>query len=723
MVLLVNPNTPVVASHGNITSPWGSYTVLSPLATIRCNSNWNTYSALLDTMTGVHRLAFYWFNQSTGAQAFSGAPASVDDVRIEQVGCPRPTNVRATSVSVTMVDLEWNGPDTGKYRVHCRAIDGSATFVDSVYTNRAHFSGLAPGTQYSVQVRRLCSATDSSTLSPAASFITPLCTGGYEDTIGDVYSTTTSSYFPLATNYRYSYTQQIVRSSELSGAGEIAAINFRYYYSTGITSKINCTIYMGHTSMSSFSSTSDFVAPDSLQVVYVGRLNASQGWNRIILQDPFTYNGIDNIVIAIDDNSNASLTSSYAYYISSTPATQSLCFYSSTVNPNPSSRATLDAFTGTKNVYATRNQMILEVCPQNPCASPQLRTPMVRTNNVTLRWRNTSDRYDFSYRRATTTSWIVDALPLTDTVHVLTALSPMTDYVYRVRQYCDSTGVSNWSYGRFNTGDLPCLPPETVSVVSVTNTRVKIRWSTDENNVSYNLHVFNSVFDRVISCYVNTGNCSGLEAGRTYYAAVQTTCSGTDVPSEWSDTISFVTDVCPDVSNVVVSDVQGNSAVIDWTEGGRAEQWEIQFGEWGFGQGYGTSVIVDSHPYTLTNLIGSTTYDVYVRAICGSNFVSEHWSQGASFTTLYSSIGSVTDDARVRLFPNPTSADVELMLPTTTDAVKVEVLDVTGRVCQRHTLQANTERFVIPASLLSQGTYFVRITGGDINAVKKLIVR
>ena len=726
MVFFANPNIPVEASNANITSPWGDYTVLSPLVTIRCNANWNTYTVQLDTMTGVHRLVFFWFNQATGSQSpFIGAPASIDDVSITQVGCPRPTDVRTTAVSVTMADLDWNGPANATYRVHCRAVDGSAVFIDSVNTNMVHFSGLSPATRYSVQVRRLCSNTDSSLFSQACIFTTPLCTGGFTNLIGDSNSTTTSSYLPFCNSatYRYSYSQQIVRSNEISGSGEISAINFKYAGSSAITSKINCTIYMGHTSLSSFANDSSFVAPDSMQIVYVGRINATQGWNRIILHEPFPYNGVDNLVIAVDDNSNVTLSTSYTFYTSASSSTQGICFYSSTENPDPTSRATLNAFRGTRNVYGLRNVMELEICPPNLCPSPILRKPQVRTNSVTLRWRNTSDRYDFSYRRATTTSWIVDGLTLTDTVHVLTGLSPMTDYVYRVRKYCDSTGVSNWAYGRFNTGDLPCLPPETITIVSVTNTKVKLRWSTDENNIGYKLHVFNSVFDREISTYGASGTCNGLEAGVTYYAAVQTTCSGIDEPSEWSDTISFVTDVCPDVSNVTVSDVQGNTAVVDWTEGGRAEQWEIQYGTWGFGQGYGISVIADSHPFTLTGLVGSSTYDIYVRAICGTNFVSEHWAAGPTFTTLYSAIGSVVDDTRVRLYPNPTSADVELMIPAATDAVMVEVVDVTGRVCQRHTLQANTERFVIPASQLAQGTYFVRITGGDLNAVKKLIVR
>jgi hypothetical protein len=83
----------------------------------------------------------------------------------------------------------------------------------------------------------------------------------------------------------------------------------------------------------------------------------------------------------------------------------------------------------------------------------------------------------------------------------------------------------------------------------------------------------------------------------------------------------------------------------------------------------------------------------------------------------------VVDDTRVRLYPNPTSADVELQLPVTTSEVKVEVMDVSGRVQLTNLLPVGTEKVTLATSQLAQGAYYVRIVGGDINAVKKLIVK
>ena len=46
-----------------------------------------------------------------------------------------------------------------------------------------------------------------------------------------------------------------------------------------------------------------------------------------------------------------------------------------------------------------------------------------------------------------------------------------------------------------------------------------------------------------------------------------------------------------------------------------------------------------------------------------------------------------------------------------------------GRVKLTQTLPQGTESALLATSQLSQGAYYVRIVGGDINTVKKLVVR
>ena len=727
MVFLVDPNVEVLPSSLNLETPWGNVQDMTYLAFVRLSTNWNTYSAILDTLTGVHRLAFYWFNQNTASLegTFVGGPGAVDDIRINYISCPRPAGVRATHVSMASAQVTWHGPDYGDYRVTCRTPSGNIIANQLVHTNSISFTGLNPSTTYNVYVRRLCSPTDSSQLSLAGSFTTLICNDGYLDTIGSTASTTTSYNLPVSNYYNYSYSQQILTPDELSGSGEISAISFRYAGSSAMTAKTNCTIYMGHTSLSSFASQSDFVDPATLQVVYTGSLNCQPGWNRFILEFPFLYNGTSNLVIAIDDNSGGYNTSSYTFYVSPCSGTRSFTMYSDSNNPDASSADNLALFSGNHELMAMRTQMIIETCPPNSCPTPIVREPIIRSNSVTLRWRNTSDAYQVGYRRAITSSWITAGANLTDTFFVIRNIQPNTDYVYRVRQYCDSTGVSNWYVGSFNTADIPCLSPSGLEVTALTNRSASFNWTPEENNLSYRLHVFNSSYDRVINRYVHSGTVNDLEANVTYYAAVQASCQGFDEPSAWSDTIRFTTDFCPSVTNLTYSDLQGNSVVLDWTEGGRASQWEIQYGMMGFSAGTGTSITVDHHPYTLTGLTGETEYDIYVRAICGDNFYSEHWSNKVSIETPYSGLSSVADDSRLQLHPNPASASVTVTLTGVQGRAIIEVMDVTGRRLRQQEIADATAQpnYLIDLTSLPAGSYFVRVTGDSITALRKLIVK
>lgn len=75
------------------------------------------------------------------------------------------------------------------------------------------------------------------------------------------------------------------------------------------------------------------------------------------------------------------------------------------------------------------------------------------------------------------------------------------------------------------------------------------------------------------------------------------------------------------------------TADLSWTNGSTpATQWEIEYGLQGFAQGSGTSVIATSNPYTLTGLAAGTSYEYYIRAICGAGDSSIWEGVGAFFT-------------------------------------------------------------------------------------------
>ncbi|GAB4295401.1 MAG: hypothetical protein Kow0068_20030 [Marinilabiliales bacterium] len=111
-----------------------------------------------------------------------------------------------------------------------------------------------------------------------------------------------------------------------------------------------------------------------------------------------------------------------------------------------------------------------------------------------------------------------------------------------------------------------------------------------------------------------------------------------------SFTASCTPPSCPAPFNLSASNMTTTSADLDWTPGGSETEWEIEYGPTGYSTG-GTSVSVTAHPYTLTGLNVGTTYDYYVRAICGAGDTSI-WEGPYTFNTqcdVISTFGWVDD--------------------------------------------------------------------------------
>ena len=90
---------------------------------------------------------------------------------------------------------------------------------------------------------------------------------------------------------------------------------------------------------------------------------------------------------------------------------------------------------------------------------------------------------------------------------------------------------------------------------------------------------------------------------------------------------------CPAPSALTASNITSSSADLGWTENGTATSWEVEWGTSAFTPGTGTAVITGTNPHALTGLTANSSYDFYVRAICGLGDTSA-WAGPISFTTL-----------------------------------------------------------------------------------------
>ena len=157
--------------------------------------------------------------------------------------------------------------------------------------------------------------------------------------------TTTTSYFPIYSCYNYSYSQQIYLAGEISDAGGgIGPITkIRFFYSSGGTSYStwsDWTIYLGNTSKSVFSSTTDWIPLAELTEVFSGNIPTpvAGDWIEITLPTSFNYTG-GNLVVAVDENSASySCTAAWRSYNAGT--NRGIMYYDDNTNPNPASPPT-----------------------------------------------------------------------------------------------------------------------------------------------------------------------------------------------------------------------------------------------------------------------------------------------------------------------------------------------------------------------------------------------
>jgi len=83
---------------------------------------------------------------------------------------------------------------------------------------------------------------------------------------------------------------------------------------------------------------------------------------------------------------------------------------------------------------------------------------------------------------------------------------------------------------------------------------------------------------------------------------------------------------CVVPNSPTATNLTNTTADLDWNEVNAATQWEIEYGLSGFSFGNGTRQVVNAKPYTLTGLTTYSSYEYYVRSICGSGDTSR-WTQ------------------------------------------------------------------------------------------------
>ena len=448
-------------------------------------TNFESFTVPLpNAYTDVVYLAFY-APQSITSYVY------LDEVVLKEATCSSPSDLEVSNVAGTSALVSWTEApiNVTDYTLEYTEA-GQNAWTPMVVTGSSQIlTGLMPQTSYDVILYSNC--TDGITDTLTGNFSTTCLAGGPVTIAG---GTTTNYYLPVNNLYNYTYSQQIYLSSEMNGPADIRSISFQYAYSTAMTDKNSVNIYLGHTTQNAFTSTSNYIPLSNLSLVYSGNLNCSQGWNTFVLDSVFHYNGTDNLVLAVDDNSGDYNSSSYTFYVHSTSGNyRSLYYYNDSNNPDPSNPT---AVTTTSSYSSGNRSNVIFGIPCDSlatCIAPNIYDYSTNSESITLSWApgDNETNWELQYKALGDSTWTTE-MNVTSPYTIMN-LNSSTEYVVQLRSDCGSE-YSDWTSILAKTTCSEVLLPYTQDFESATGSSYAcfVDCWTRGTNYSYNYPYVNT---------------------------------------------------------------------------------------------------------------------------------------------------------------------------------------------------------------------------------------
>lgn len=292
--------------------------------------------------------------------------------------------------------------------------------------------------------------------------------------------TSTNQFYPIYTYYGYNYSQSTYLATEIVSAGAIPgtpgyissiSYNITTYLSDFSTYCKDWDIYMGNTSKTTFSGTTDWVPLSGLTKVYSGTVTPTgTGWVKITFTTPFYWNGTSNLVVGVDENTPGYTSGSgWRWQQTTRTGTRSISYYSDPTNPNPATPPTANTtYAGTPNIKLDYTAAIpcsgvttggsTAVTPTTICPGGSV------TLSVTGGSTGTGLVYAWESGPSITGPWTT----ITGTTATLTVTPPSGTTFYRRKITCTSTSSSAYSTPISILSPLPLSPPYTETFESAT---------------------------------------------------------------------------------------------------------------------------------------------------------------------------------------------------------------------------------------------------------------
>ncbi len=665
-------------SYSSLPSGW---TALDGGSKLNLSSTWQNHSEVFTVNTAsAYYILFYWHNDGSMGTNPAGA---IDNVQVTRLTCPAPHNDTLTSATTNTISFSWTPAGSeSSWEVTfdgVTTIETSTTFVAT---------GLDANTAYNVTVRAICAPGDTSFA----------LNGSFRTTCGDI------TTFPWIEDFE---TAGVLECWSQEGDASWTIGTGDYSTSTGShsgtnnakitnTSSGNITklitpvlaLTPGSPATLSFWHVQRAWAGDQDSLVVYYRSSMTDSWHRLM--------GFQNEI------------SSWTKDSVDLPGTSSTYQLAFEMHDEYGYGVAIDDITVDGSGAGSG------------CTAPTIANVTEDVETITVSF-SALGTVDAAIVAGAATTAPTDYVTASGNSHTFSGLQPSTLYTVFLRQHCTDSTVSDWATTTATTLDLGCVPPTGLTIQGTGYTSVILGWTRGNEELAWQVHVFNSTFDSIYTVSTNPVVISGLIPAVTYNASIRALCgANNDLPGEWgADTVTFTTDICPDVEGLVISNITAHSADASWnaTTGvsGYSVLWFMDDAEQG-------NTTVTNPTYHLDNLEAEMPYRVLVKNICAEGAMSEHWTS-AEFNTLANGSEGI-DDAGGNAFvlhPNPASTAVTVSLIGFAGETTVQIVDINGRIVSES--RTSGTELTVDLTSMASGAYIVRVTSSDATAVRRLIVR
>ena len=580
--------------------------------------------------TGSYTLTF------TGKGYYVGSKTASFTVETPPNSYEIPTGLTCTKTTATTATLSWTENGTATQWEIC--LNGDTINLVTATTSPFRLTHLTKDATYTAKVRAAGDGGEHGDWSDSISFVASdkryLGTG----------TATGDNTVPIYSYSKHAISEQIYTKDELGPAGFIQSIDF---FSTNYFLNLtrNLDIYLAHTTKSKFANRSDWATITASDLVFSGEVDFEKdAWTTIDLQTPFAYNGENNVVLVVDDNTGSTRSDYSTFYVYDAPA---MALYTYKYYPwedadiDPTNVDTLGHIVNYKNRLrldiSTSTNFIPK--PTNVVVSN------VHGNTAQVSWISTG-----------ASSWEIclnddEDNIITATTNPFTINAPYlgTNYEVKVRGV-NGNDISSWSNPvTFHTdacmpeyqctlsyelsdiydGDMEWWGGDAIRVVDVTKNLVlaTLSRSEDESDIgSLNVCAGDTIRFEWVSGYASE-NCK-----YTFYDG-----NGDEIFTRvgaLTDTIEYVVDctITPlkKPTKLTVAEVGSAKVQLNWKEMGSARKWVVAYKS--EANANFIEVIANTRDFTLTGLAYTTSYTVKVCATDGTD--RGKWSEPTSFTTL-----------------------------------------------------------------------------------------